>query len=153
MKNASTVWGGIPSTIVTRAGIFLLRPTSSGFESRATHFRTEMRKRNRYFFSFLLLFKIHLYNISSFFTHRIKFTKNADPYIYMDLNMVLILVDTDMSGMLYCWITSLPFNYLYGFIDNPCAWEFLMIKLNKPRSYHDCNFRETRKHKPVGPLL
>lgn len=37
LKNASTVWGEIFLPIYLQ-GIFLLHPTSSGFESRATHY-------------------------------------------------------------------------------------------------------------------
>jgi len=48
MKNASTIWGGVFS-IVTRKN-YLLHPTSSGFESRATHM--ENRKEQSEFFIF-----------------------------------------------------------------------------------------------------
>lgn len=61
IKNACTIWGGIPSTIVTREGIFLLHATSSRHKSWAIHFYIEMWKRNIYFFSFVLLCKINMY--------------------------------------------------------------------------------------------
>nr|AFA52040.1 PsbA [Kirengeshoma palmata] len=49
--------------------------------------------------------------------------------------------------MLYCWITSFYFYLLkICVLGSP-------RRLNKPRFYHDCNFRETRKRKPMGSLL